>query len=641
MFLASRLHRVASELLLLVLTTPIAASSPQVVPTSRATSGSRAGLIFGQVVDASSAAPIPEAIVTMSMRSSGTLPTAPRARVMADSEGRFFFANVPPGDYWIGAAKEGYLGGRYGQRRASANDYQAFALGEGETRTDAKLVLWKYGVIAGVVLDENGEPAVGVEVRALVRNVVAGRTRFGTKQSAASKPPTATTDDRGMFRLSRLAPGSYVIVVPSIQTTLPVAVLNGYAQDHTLLAHLLELTVPNDSNNWEAELQNTALGQSRTLQIGDFALISMNRVLIPPPAMPDGRMQVYRTTYYPAAPTAVDASVITLASGDERTDINVTLRPLPAVRLSGRIVLPDGTPPAPTPLRLVGESAAGVGEVGLETVNGMSDATGRFVLLGVPAGEYRLKSANTDFELNAIRGVPSFWTDQRVVVGSGDVEDLTVSLQPALRVEGRVEFRDATGLGATPPRGPFLTVVGFDSVFGDQWLAAQFSGGTTFGTVAAPGRYIAQPYESAPWFLQSVTLDGKDITDKPFELQSDATSLVVVYGQQHAMVSGTVRDAHGDASPTALVLAFPTDRARWSGYGSSPRFISSTPASRTGAYVFNNLPAGEYFIIAIDAADADGWPDLNNLERLASRAERLTVVTAGSKTLDLAMKAIR
>jgi len=82
-----------------------------------APSGPRTGLIVGQVVD-STGAPVPEAIVRMSMpKYFSDLPTTPKGRVMADQEGRFFFSDLPAGDYYLVATKDGYAGGVFGQRR--------------------------------------------------------------------------------------------------------------------------------------------------------------------------------------------------------------------------------------------------------------------------------------------------------------------------------------------------------------------------------------------------------------------------------------------------------------------------------------------------------------------------------------------
>src|SRR5687767_9531350 len=256
--------------------------SAQVIPTAGAPPGQPTGMIIGQVVDAATGDPVAEAIVRLTMPKYLEHPTTPKGRVIADSEGRFFFTDLPPGEYFLQAAKDGYAPGTYGQRRAWGQS-QLVSLGQGERPTDITLRVWKYGVIAGTVVDEAGEPVVGVAVRALMKDVVAGRTRYGNMEVIPELVPTATTDDRGIFRLSQLKPGTYVVLVPSTQTTVPAAFLEG--PDPTLRSDLFFAGVSEVS----------LLGQPRTQQVGDFALLTLNRVLIPPPPSPAGRMAVYPT----------------------------------------------------------------------------------------------------------------------------------------------------------------------------------------------------------------------------------------------------------------------------------------------------------------------------------------------------------
>jgi hypothetical protein len=266
----------------------------------------------------------------------------------------------------------------------------------------------------------------------------------------------------------------------------------------------------------------------------------------------------------------------------------------------------------------------------------MSDAAGRFTLLGVPPGEYVLTHANTFLSRAVQQGQTAYWISQRVAVGADDLSDLVVAVRPALRVEGRIEFR-----GSGPPHDG-------DHVRNAVRRAGRFAVEVTRGrrrrslTAAAGGQYIVQPYETGGWFVHSVTVGGKDITDRVFDLQADTTALVVTYTDQATKVSGTVTDERGSVNPTGVVVAFPVDPQRWSGYGPSPRTLKSALTSRNGVYTFTHLPPGEYNVIAIDAAEADGWMDPKTLEALANQAARLTVATGDApKTLDLRVRAIR
>ena len=274
MSLDPRPRRVASVLFILALTIRGAASAPQVIATDGAPPGPRTGLIVGQVVDGTTGAPVPEAIVRLTMpKYLENLPTTPKGRVMADSEGRYFFSELPAGEYYIGAEKDGYGGGAYGQRRAVGQE-PALPLGEGERRTDAKLTLWKYAVIAGTVVDEAGEPVVGVSVQALVKDFLGGRVRYGkmTTQRGPCRPRQPTTaacsgfalDARAVTWSSRRPRRRRCRWRSSTARPEPEPSERTCERDH---AQRLQRS--------ESRIGKRRSGQPRTQQVGDFALLTM------------------------------------------------------------------------------------------------------------------------------------------------------------------------------------------------------------------------------------------------------------------------------------------------------------------------------------------------------------------------------
>ena len=593
--------------------------------------GPRTGMIVGQVID-SNGQPVGDALVRLYLLGYvETVPNSPNGRVMTDEEGRFFFSELPPGEYSLEASKDGFARGSYGQRQPWGPG-QPVSLRENERRTDVTLRVWKFAVIGGTVVDEAGEPVVGVTVRALVKSTFAGRTRFGNLQVIPELVPMTTTDDRGMFRLTQLSPGSYVVLVPSTHTTVPATALQN--PNAALRTGLYRAGVP----------EMTPLGQPRTMQVGEFALMSMNRVLVPPATSAD-RMQAYRTTFYPAAHTAGTATPVAVKAGEERTDLAISLRPTPALQVSGRLVTPEGSAPPAMMLRLEGDAMHEVvtdgrpnGEhyVGLEAATALSDGRGRFTFVGVAPGNYVLKQGSHTLTRPLNDDTPLYWVTQPVSVGREDITDLVVEMRHEVRVEGRIELQRAAGPQQTPAF--FVRGVIFETPFGTPggFAVEVAKESATFAAVAAGGQYIARAFAASAWFLQSVTLDGKDITDRVIDLQSDATTFVVTYTDRPIKVSGTVTDARGNPATTSTVLVFPADQQHWTGYGNSPRTFRTALPTRTGIYTFDHLPPGEYFVIAVDDAEVDGWRDPARLEALARIAERLSIASGDSlKTLDL------
>ena len=89
-------------------------------------------------------------------------------------------------------------------------------------------------------------------------------------------------------------------------------------------------------------------------QIGDQVQSMTRGAPTPPPA--DGqRLFAYPSVYYPAAPSAATATVVTVASGNERTGVDLQVKPVPMVKVSGTVVGGVGTvgelPAAPASAR--------------------------------------------------------------------------------------------------------------------------------------------------------------------------------------------------------------------------------------------------------------------------------------------------
>ena len=127
--------------------------------------------------------------------------------VTTDEQGRFQFTKLPVAAYSINGNVRGYFPARFIDPESGPANY--YHLGDSVT-----LTMVKGGAITGKVTDANGEPITGLNVRAL-----RVRASDGKQVNASLFTRERETDDRGVYRIYGLAPGSYLLTAQSKQGT--------------------------------------------------------------------------------------------------------------------------------------------------------------------------------------------------------------------------------------------------------------------------------------------------------------------------------------------------------------------------------------------------------------------------------------
>lgn len=635
----------------------------------------RTGLIVGQVIDAGTGRPVGSAFVLLSggalpPRTPVSSPPSPRPRLMTDAEGRFAFRGLSSGTYNITASKPGYVDGAYGRRRPGGATHP-LPLATGEKVGDVTITVWRYATISGSVVDEAGEPVVGLEVRALRRTVIGGRQQFTAAVSLAIRP-TGTTDDRGLYRIPGLMPGDYAVVAVSVLASVPLSTLDSYRD---------AAQSGNSSSSSALFTPIFQVGASPALPGTPGALpvagtvLSLQRTITPPPS-PDGRLFVYPTTYYPAAISPTQAGLVTIVSGEDRAAVDFHLRPVPTSRVAGTVTSAEGVV-ANLALTL---NAVAAQEWGADAVAGtVTDANGAFTFPAVPAGQYTLRAvkepAASRFVANTIvqsgSGMtfvtslssgptgpaplptePTLWASLPVSVGRTDHTGVSVMLQNGLRVSGRAEFEGTAAkppperLAAMPialngqvPRGGSLSMAGS----GNTTWTGRFDSSGAFTTVGVPaGKYSLRVAVASPgWTVKSATLNGRDVMDVPFDLQADATGVVVTFTDQPTEVRGVATTGTGAPDPDATVVMFPSDPQAWTGPAPGSRRFRTARTGKDGTYRTIGLPAGSYYIVAIPDSATSEWTEPKYLEQLARLATTITVDDGEKKTHDLKTAEVR
>jgi len=611
--------------------------------------------LSGVVVDARTGDPVAAAVVRLGR--AGTQGSI--KGVVCDSQGRFVFTELPASTtYTLSALGHGYGDGLYaGEGRTDGPPRRPIevALAHKEWRQGLTIRVWRFPEISGLVADEFGEPLVGVAVRAFSKTVVHAKAYLAGSA-------LAVTDDRGAYRLSGLRPDSYVVAVVGSQATVPASI-----PEVPQRRAIGELTIGGRT----VDEGNRVVSGPSIVSVGSHRLV-INPLLLEAPAR-DRPGRSYQPVFYPSEPNAELAQAVSVDYGEGRAGVDFHLRLVTTFRITGRV--PPGLRSESLPLlRLLPRGFEELG-LGNEVATAVVDSDGSFTFLGVPSGQYTLVAQTVGLEfvtqqisarvpdpagfsagpvsggtfprfpnlsmLERTATPSSFWGRLPVDVAGSDVTNVMLPLQPTVSIRGRVELED----GAVLPVSQRFIHVTAEPANGDpskgrlNTSAGRGLPGDSFSLDGLlPGTYIL----AGSYFpVRSVMWRGRDVTDVGIDATAgtDVDDVVITLTAAETELTGTVTNARLGQQP-ATVVVFPVDPALWSKYGWMPRRLRSVLVGGDGTYAFRNLPGGEYFVVAVDAALADAWVDQAFLKVASAQATRVTLEWGDRVTQDVPLRAL-
>jgi hypothetical protein len=537
-------------------------------------------VIRGVVVDGVTGAPIRRAAVSLVIEQ----PDREGSSVVsttADTNGQFEFTGVPAARVQVTASRVGYF------------DYDNLWNGEpeepvwqpvsaGQRIQGVRIALYRGGVVAGRVLDEFGEPAVGVEIEVLRREPGDGGGSGSVRTTSSSITPT--TDDTGTFRVWGLAPGDYLVGARP--------------------------------NRFVADASDA-----------------------------DARREGYASTYYPGTASLSAARAVRVEPGKDTAGVSFGLVTVPLSTLRGTVQLPPDT--------LGRAVTVGVGLVAPQRLDGyVTRGTrvrddGGFELTRLAPGTYQVTARS--FQTGGVE----YWGTANVEVTGTDLDGVSIPVRAGAIVRGRVVNEAGEPVGV-----PVMVSLTTD---GDRAPtprpARTYSDGSfrlegAFGThhlrvvearmipgAEAPGINVRALQEVTPatralttWWLKSIALNGRDVTDEPIDFDQ-GVNLVVTMTNRASSVRGTVAWNRAAGRRRPAVVVFVDDDTRWT---RPSRLVGASEVDEAGRFDVRGLPAGDrYLAVAVEGAARAVLARPEMLAALRALATPLRVDDGGAHELAL------
>ncbi|MGJ5817552.1 carboxypeptidase regulatory-like domain-containing protein [Paludibaculum fermentans] len=247
-------------------------------------------------------------------------------------DGKYTLKDVKPGRYRLTAEKTGYQATAYGAKSPGEALGQTLRIDAGAGLTGMNIALPKQGIIAGKIVDNDGEPVAKALVLAM-NNIYAN----GKKIRLPAGTVPVMSNDLGEYRIGQLPPGKFVVC----------AVLEGSYQP--------QLNPKDVKTGVEESLANTC---------------------------------------FPSVPTVAEAQSIEIKDSSEVPGIDIRMSKVKTVTFTGVIDGIPASTSSVTYLSLVPKDAGPIGRaMGPRAL--LQGADGKFTFKNVPPGAYILQTLPT------------------------------------------------------------------------------------------------------------------------------------------------------------------------------------------------------------------------------------------------------
>jgi protocatechuate 3,4-dioxygenase beta subunit len=330
----------------------------------------------------------------------------------------------------------------------------------------------------------------------------------------------------------------------------------------------------------------------------------------------------YAPMFFPGTLEIAQAQRLSVSVGSEITDVVMTMKPIKAISVTGTIVDSRGQPM--NGMLMVSQPEG----MNFFTMGAPVRPDGTFALNGLAPGEYVVAARQMGGNPQDAEVAMT-----KITVAGEDISGVQLAAAKPLVTRGRV-IVDPGAASSLPPR--LLIQSTSPQMLSMMSMSAPVpvQDDMSFELKTPPGVYrLNLAGAGQGWSIRSVRRSASDVTDSGFEAKSgDDTVLEVELTNKQTTISGLVTNARGETVRDYTAIVFAQDEDRRKG---NSRYLSTGRPDQDGRFNITGLPAGDYYIIALDRVEIGESSDPEFLEKIHTKASRLSLNEGETKTVDL------
>ena len=353
------------------------------------------------------------------------------------------------------------------------------------------------------------------------------------------------------------------------------------------------------------------------------------------PVSDEGERAEYAPSYYPGTSDLSGAAPVRVTLGAEVPSIDVVLQAVRTSKVTGSVLDGLGAPAAGAQITVIKREQ---GNTFISIADTRARADGTFELSQLPPGMYSVQA----WLRGTATAPPEFGASPLQVAGE-NLDGFVVRTATGGTLTGRVTLRVDPRAKPVPFRPSLLEIAGMPAAEDTRLPAG--SGSTTrvrddwtFELRAMSGqRRLRVSGLPAPWALEAITLDGRDITDEVLALKPGAVTggAEIVLTTRTTEIDGSVEAAQQTAPVTVLV--YPADR---SARDPQSRRVLIRRVDRDRKFRMRGLPPGDYLAVAVPYIWQGEWLDAEFFDKLDPAATRLQLTAGTRSSLNLKVAAL-